>query len=305
LGAIQSVKNNTERILNSVGSLDVTELNSVMNSLTNLSSEISEIDLSQIGDLASLKTDILGAGTVTVLGHTTGLQSSISGLRTGVFNSLSFFQSGVQSSVTGLQSSISVLGSGVFNSLSFFQSGVQSSLSYYDTGVHNSISDIYSSLSEIQTIVLQNMGGIENIGNSSVYPLYVSDFGGFPNAIGTYPPLGYTQTSPGSVLILNPSNDNLSLSLSPCKTITTSLGWNDQTTSETVWNFSIFNVSNLYSISILKVDLLNNFVGAGLGATVHMRPGTFANVQAGAIQFGTSSNDTFCFYKSDNFFFSA
>jgi hypothetical protein len=60
-------------------------------------------------------------------------------------------------------------------------------------------------------------------------------------------------------------------------------------------------VSNLYSISIFKVDLVNKFVGAGLGSITHIRPGVFANVQAGAIQYGSFADSTFCFYKSDNF----
>jgi hypothetical protein len=278
LTTIQSVKTNTDNILSSIGSLDVEELNNVMESLTNVSDTLSGIDLSQLGDLASLKTDILGAGNVTVLDHVGRLQSSVSA---------------VQSSVTGLQSSISVLGTGIFNSLS-----------YYDTGVHSSISDIYSSLSEITTIVLENMGGIENIGNSSVYPLYVSSFSGFPNSVSELETIPYNLYAPGSALILNPSSDNLSISLGPCSGFSTYLGWdNIDSGSATVYNFSIFNVSTLYSISLYKGDgVLSSFIGSGMRQYANIRPSTFANVQAGVIKYQLlNPNGYFCFYKSDDF----
>jgi hypothetical protein len=40
LNAIQSVKNNTDKILSSVDSLDLNELNNIMNSLSDLSSSL-------------------------------------------------------------------------------------------------------------------------------------------------------------------------------------------------------------------------------------------------------------------------
>jgi hypothetical protein len=274
LTTIQSVKTNTDNILSSIGSLDVEELNNVMESLTNVSNTLSGIDLSQLGDLASLKTDILGAGNVTVLDQVGRLQSSVSG---------------VQSSVTGLQSSISVLSTGIFNSFS-----------YYDTGVHSSISNIYSSLSEITTIVLENMGGI---GNSSVYPLYVSSFSGFPNSVSELETIPYNLYAPGSALILNPSSDNLSISLGPCGGFSSYLGWdNIDSGSATVYNFSIFNVSTLYSISLYKGDVLSSFIGSGMRQYANIRPSTFANVQAGVIRYQLlNPNGYFCFYKSDDF----